>query len=159
FSVPLHQVIVDGDNVTGLTRPTGQSCGQTRSQSLPFARGQFRQITAVESQCAHELDQERPKANLAVSRLANGGQGGHQQFVPKPAAATKTVAVFPEALLEMMVGNGRKLFGQIVYFLRMPSQLAQNVATAVINTEERMDAGIEPFEQALRDIMAGTAEL
>jgi hypothetical protein len=73
IGIAFDQVIVDGDDMAGTPGPPSEHGGQTGRESFAFAGRHFDQVTAVQGQSTHELNNEWPETKLAIGCFPDAG--------------------------------------------------------------------------------------
>jgi len=105
FGVALDEVVVDGDDVARVVRPAGEDGGETGGERFAFAGGHFDEVTAMEAERAHELDDKRAHAHRAMGGFANRGERRNDSVFGGAAGAAEDSAMFEKLFGESAVGE------------------------------------------------------
>ena len=108
LGVAAGEVVVDGDDVDALLGERVEVDGERGDERLAFAGLHLGDVALVQHHAADQLHVEMALAEGALGRLADGGEGGHQQVV-ELGAVLELLAEGGGPRLQLLVGELREL--------------------------------------------------
>jgi hypothetical protein len=106
--VAAGEVVVDGNDMNAASGERVEIDRERRHQRLAFAGLHLGDIALVQHHAADQLDVEMPLAEGALGRLADGGEGRHQDVVERLALG-ELLAEFAGARFQRLVRQLRDL--------------------------------------------------
>jgi hypothetical protein len=109
----------------------------------------------MKAERAHELDDEGAHAHGAMGGFANRRKRGDDRVFGGATGAAENGAMFEQFLGERAVAEIADDFVEFVDFFGVDAELIDDAGAALNAADERMDAGVQTFEELLRFSDAG----
>jgi hypothetical protein len=103
----------------------------------------------MQTERAHELDDEGTHGHRAMRGFANGGEGGDDGVFGGASATTENRAVIEQLFGEGAVGEVADGFVERVDFFGVDAELVEDAGATLDAADQRMDAGVDAAKEGL----------